>query len=197
MTVQRLECKDCGTVLQERIHFVRGKERYTTCMRHFVLDLCKIGTIKDVAKFVQMSWDTVKDILKAELGCKYSQPDLRGLRYIGIDEFAVAKGHIYMTIVVDLDTERIVYVGEGKGADALDELWPKLKRTGCKIEAVSSDRRARSSTGASLIRCKRTPAQCGAGVRPFPYHKVDERQIGHGQARYIQSRNRREQAQAD
>ncbi len=139
MTVQWLECKDCGAVQQERIHFVRGKERYTYRMRRLVLDLCKIGTMADVAKFVQMSWDTVKDILKTELGRKYSRPDLSGLRYIGIDEFAVAKGHIYMTIVVDLETGRIVYVGEGKGADALDGLWPKLKRAGCRIEAVSSD----------------------------------------------------------
>ena len=63
MTVQRLECKDCGAVQQERIHFVRGKERYTYRMKHFVLDLCKIGTISDIAKFLHMSWDTVKDIL--------------------------------------------------------------------------------------------------------------------------------------
>ena len=139
MTVQRLECKDCGTVQQERIHFVRGKERYTYRMRRFVLDLCNIGTMADVAKFVHMSWDTVKDILKTELGRKYSRPDLSGLRYIGIDEFAVAKGHIYMTIVVDLETGSVVYAGEGKGADALDGLWPKLKRAGCRIEAVSSD----------------------------------------------------------
>ena len=139
MTVQRLECKDCGAVQQENIHFVRGKERYTYRMKQFVLDLCKIGTITDIAKFVRMSWDTVKDILKAELGRKYGCPNFSGLRYIGIDEFAVAKGHIYMTIVVDLETGRIVYVGNGKGADALDGLWPKLKRAGCKIEAVSSD----------------------------------------------------------
>ena len=139
MTVQRLECKDCGAVQQERIHFVRGKERYTYRMKRHVLDLCKIGTISDIAKFLHMSWDTVKDILKSELGRKYSRPDLGSLRYIGIDEFAVAKGHIYMTIVVDLETGRIVYVGNGKGADALDGLWPKLKRAGCRIEAVSSD----------------------------------------------------------
>ena len=139
MTVQRLECKDCGAIQQEKIHFVRGKERYTYRMRRYVLDLCRIGTIADVAKQVHMSWDTVKDILKADLGRKYSRPDLKGLRYIGIDEFAVAKGHVYMTIVVDLESGRIVYVGNGKGADALDGLWPKLARAGCRIEAVSTD----------------------------------------------------------
>ena len=139
MTMQRLECTDCGAIQQENVHFVRGKERYTYRMRRYVLDLCRIGTIADVAKQVHLSWDTVKDILKTDLGRKYSRPDLKGLRYIGIDEFAVAKGHVYMTIVVDLETGRIVYVGEGKGADALDGLWPKLARAGCRIEAVSTD----------------------------------------------------------
>ena len=139
MTVQRLECKDCGAIQQEKIHFVRGKERHTYRMRLHVLDLCRMGTIADVARQVHMSWDTVKDILEADLGRKYSRPDLKGLRYIGIDEFAVAKGHVYMTIVVDLENGRIVYVGNGKGADALDGLWPKLARAGCRIEAVSTD----------------------------------------------------------
>lgn len=139
MTVYRLECKDCGAIRQEHIHFAHGKQRYTYRFKRFVLDLCKIGTMADVSKLLRVSWDTVKDILKSELGRKYGRPDLKGLRYIGIDEFAVAKGHIYMTIVVDLEKGRIVYVGEGKGADALDGLWPKLRRAGCRIEAVSSD----------------------------------------------------------
>ena len=101
--------------------------------------MCRLGTIVSVARQEHMSWDTVKDILKSDLSRKYSRPDLKGLRYIGIDEFAVAKGHVYMTIVVDLETGRIVYVGEGKGADALDGLWPKLRRAGCRIEVVSTD----------------------------------------------------------
>lgn len=37
------------------------------------------------------------------------------LECIGIDEFAVKKGHVYKTIVVDLVSGRIIYVGEGKG----------------------------------------------------------------------------------
>lgn len=78
MTVRRLVCKDCGAIQQENIHFVRGKERYTYRMRRYVLDLCRIGT-SDVAKQVYLSWDMVKDILKAELVRKYGRPDLKGL----------------------------------------------------------------------------------------------------------------------
>lgn len=95
--------------------------------------------MENVSKQLHMPWDTVKDILKAEIGCKYIRPDPGGLRYIGIDKFAVAKGHGYMAIVVGLKTGRIVYVGNGRGADALDGLWPKLARAGCRIEAMSTD----------------------------------------------------------
>ena len=41
---------------------------------------------------------------------EYGSPDLSNLRYISIDEFATHKGQVYKTIVVDLETRRIVFV---------------------------------------------------------------------------------------
>ena len=58
---------------------------------------------------------------------------------IGIDEFAIRKGHVYKTIVVDLRSGRILYVGEGKGADALDGFWKRVKRKGIDIKYVATD----------------------------------------------------------
>ena len=61
------------------------------------------------------------------------------MRRIGIDEFATSKGHVYKTIVVDLDTGRIIHVGEGKGKEALEGFWKKVRRKNVKIEIVTSD----------------------------------------------------------
>ncbi len=58
---------------------------------------------------------------------------------IGIDEFATAKGHIYKTIVVDIETGHIIYVGEGKGKDALVKFWRRVKRANVQIQTVLSD----------------------------------------------------------
>ena len=77
-------------------------------------------TIKAVADHLGLSWNTVKEINREYLRRKYGRPDLNELRVIGIDEFAVKKGHVYMTIVADLETGRFVYVGDGKGKDAFD-----------------------------------------------------------------------------
>jgi transposase len=58
---------------------------------------------------------------------------------IGIDEFAVKKGHVYKTIVVDLNKGQIIYVGEGKGTDALDKFWKKVSKKGIVIKTVATD----------------------------------------------------------
>jgi len=51
MKVQRLYCKDCDVHLQEYLHFVKGKRSYTNRFQRFVVELSRIGTIKDVANF--------------------------------------------------------------------------------------------------------------------------------------------------
>jgi transposase len=81
--------------------------------------MSRTGTIRDVARPLHLSWDTVKEIQENCLYRHYNNPDFTGVRYIGMDEFAVAKGHIYKTIVVNLETSRVICIGDGKGADVL------------------------------------------------------------------------------
>ena len=139
MKVQRLGCRDCGCIRQEDIHFVTGKRSYTNKFARYVVELSRIGTIKDVARFLHVSWDTVKDIQKRYLQRHYGNPDLSKLEHIGIDEFAVRKGHVYKTIVADLRTGRVVYVGDGRGAGALDGFWKKVRKSVARIKAVATD----------------------------------------------------------
>lgn len=138
-TVFRLKCKDCGKELDEPIHFSTGKRRYTHKFERYVCELSSVMTIKDVATLLRVSWDTVKDIQKRYLYRRYNCPDLSGLKHIGIDEFAVQKGHVYKTIVVNLDNGQIMFVGDGKGSDSLKKFWKRLKKSGAKIEAVATD----------------------------------------------------------
>ena len=81
----------------------------------------------------------VKEIHSHYLESHYSPPSLDGVKCIGIDEFAVKKGHIYKTIVVDLISGRILYVGEGKGIEALADFWKKVRRKNVSIKYVATD----------------------------------------------------------
>lgn len=139
--LQRYKCKSkgCGYDGFEKCTIASGNHGYTIRFAKYVVTLLKAMTIKDVADLLGISWNTVKEIHTQYLGRRYSSPSLKGVHNIGIDEFAVRKGHIYKTIVVDLDKGNIIYVGDGKGADALDGFWKRVKRNGLKINHVATD----------------------------------------------------------
>src|SRR6185437_16593812 len=96
-------------------------------------------TILDVARHLGVSWDIIKDIQKRDLSRRYAKPKLKHLRQIAIDEIAVAKGHRYLTVVLDLESGAVVFVGDGKGGDALKPFWKRLRRCQAKIDAVAMD----------------------------------------------------------
>src|SRR5260370_20455083 len=96
-------------------------------------------TIKDVAEHLQISWDTIKDIQARSLQRRFGKPKLHQLKEIAIDEIAIGKGHHYLTVVLNLLTGAVVFVGDGKGVDALEPFWRRLRRARPKIVAVATD----------------------------------------------------------
>lgn len=67
------------------------------------------------------------------------EAQLEGVRSLAIDEIAIAKGHRYLTVVMDLDSGAVVFVGDTKGHEALIPFWKLLGRYKDNIEAVASD----------------------------------------------------------
>ena len=141
MKVQRYKCKcdGCDYDQQENIPFTTGSCSYTHRFAKHVVDLLRSMTLKDAAARLDISWDMVKEIHSRYLESHYSPPSLDGVECIGIDEFAVKKGHIYKTIVVDLLSGRILHVGEGKGIEALADFWKKVRRKNISIKYVATD----------------------------------------------------------
>lgn len=76
---------------------------------------------------------------KERLKKKYSKIPLKEVKHIAIDEIAVQKGHKYLTLVLDLDSGHVIFIGRGKDEKALAPFWRKLKRSRAKIQAVASD----------------------------------------------------------
>jgi transposase len=139
LKIPRVQCPACGVTRQVAVPFADPQKRYTHGFERYVLDLSAHMTIQDVARHLGVSWDTIKDIQKQDLQRHFSKPRLRKLRQIAIDEIAVAKGHRYLTVVLDLVSGAVVFVGDGKGADALAPFWKRLRASRAKIKAVATD----------------------------------------------------------
>ena len=93
----------------------------------------------DVARHLGVSWDIIKDIQKRNLRRRFGKPKLKNLKEIAIDEVAIGKGHRYFTLVLDLVSGAVVYVGDGKGVQALTAFWRRLRASHAKIRAVATD----------------------------------------------------------
>lgn len=137
--VQRVLCLACGLVRQVKIPFADPDRRYTKAFERFVLELSRHMTMLDLAHLLQLSWHTVKDIQKRHFRKHFSRPRLKGLKRIAIDEISVGRGHRYLTVVLDLDSGAVVFVGVGKGASALNPFWKRLKSSKARIQAVAMD----------------------------------------------------------
>jgi transposase len=139
LKVARVICFRCEHTRQVKVPFADPRRTYTHAFERYALELSKCTTIQDAARHLDVSWDIVKDIQKRNLQRRFGKPKLKNLKEIAIDEVAVGKGHKYFTLVLDLTTGAVVYVGDGKGVAALTAFWPRLRAARAKIRAVATD----------------------------------------------------------
>jgi len=137
--VPRVECLSCKLVRQVKIRFANGSLRHTKRFKTLVLVLSRYMTIKAVSQYLKVSWDFVKDIQKDYLARRYKAPNIRKLKRIAIDEVYMGKKAGYLTVVIDLRTGIVAYVGEGKSGQSLEPFWARLKRAKVKLEVVATD----------------------------------------------------------
>lgn len=139
MGIQRVLCLSCGLIRQVKLRFADPRRSYTKTFERYALDLSRNMTILDVARHLGVSWDVIKEIQKRYLKRHYLRPKLKALKQIAIDEITIGRGHQYLTIVLDLKTGAVVFVGEGKGSEALLPFWKRLRCSKAKIQAVAMD----------------------------------------------------------
>ena len=142
LRLHRLQCVNCLHVWWPPIPFVKPRKRYTTSFEKFVINLMGFATIEHVAKFLGVSWSLVKGIHKAYLQREYKSFDFTSLRYVGIDEFSIRKGHEYMTIFINLETGEIIHAVEGKSMGSVIPFLLELKEKALQLKAMAMDMNA-------------------------------------------------------
>lgn len=127
----------------EQLPFVDAGGRYTKRLEELISAMCRHLPISAVARWSGLSWVTVKDMDRRHLQATLpalKPRDLAGLRHLGVDEVARAKGHDYVTVVYDLERGGLLWVGDGKCADSLGLFLAELSQeTAAGIEAVAMD----------------------------------------------------------
>jgi transposase len=139
LPVPRVLCRACGIIRQVTVGFADERVSYTRSFERYALELSRSMTIQDVARHLSISWDVIKDIQKRHLKRHYATPKLGHLTQLAIDEIHIGKGQKYVTVVLDLESGAVVFLGKGRGSDTLAPFWKRLKRSRAKIAAVAID----------------------------------------------------------
>lgn len=137
--LRRLRCERCGTRI-ERVAWLDRYARVTRRLAQFVATWCRKLPVAHVCKLTGLHWQTVRDIEREHLEEELAAlPPAQPTRLV-MDEFALFKGHRYATAVLDADTRRVLWVGEGRSREALRPFFVWLGAERCRaIEAVAMD----------------------------------------------------------
>lgn len=108
---------------QEVIPWAAPYAQVTYRFEVLMLRYCQSMTQQDAASLLNVSASTLSGILHRTISRIRQGHRVRGLRTIGIDEISYQRGRKYATVVYDLDRGCVVWVGDGKGRETIDEFF--------------------------------------------------------------------------
>ncbi len=76
-------------------------------------------TVQEVADHLGLDWKTVKRVDQTFLEEEFGRTDYDGLRILAVDEIAIKRGHNYMSVVLDHETGRVVWLAKDRTAETL------------------------------------------------------------------------------
>ena len=94
-------------------------------------------TLADIAGWLSLSWETVRSVVQRRLEQDYRRIGYRKVRALAIDELYLGRTHKYVTLVMDVESGRIIWVKQGRGSQALREFWRRFKLSGARLQAVT------------------------------------------------------------
>lgn len=138
-SIRRVNCDHCG-VRTEQIPWARPGARHSTAFEHQTAWLVQRCDLTTVSMLMRISWSTVAAIARRAVADHLGEDRFDGLRRIGVDEISYRFGHRYLTIVVDHDTSRVVWVAKGKDRAAFEGFFDRLgPERVSRLELISMD----------------------------------------------------------
>jgi len=138
----RTKCNQCGKVRTIEVDWSRKGSGFTWFFESRVMNLMKEMPVLAVAREVGEHDTRLWRVFHYYVQEAMDQLDLSSVKRIAIDETSSKRGHNYVTLFVDVDTKRVLFATEGKGADGLHTFKDFLETKGIKanqIKEVCSD----------------------------------------------------------
>ena len=133
--VPRVKCEKHGVHLVE-VPWAKANTGFTLLFEEFVMQLAKKMSILSISKLLKESNGRLWRIVH-----RYAKEYVENLEFskvtkIGLDETS-RKGHEYITVFIDLDTSRVLYIADGKKATTIEEFKKFFQEHKGKAENIT------------------------------------------------------------
>ena len=116
--VARIDCSNCGVRLVN-VPWARPGSGFTLLFEAFAMTLVTSMPVAAAARLVRVHDTRLWRIVQHYVEKAVARMDLADLRRVAIDETAARRGHNYITLFVDIDARKVVYITEGNDADTV------------------------------------------------------------------------------
>lgn len=123
--IRRLDCSRCG-VRTELVPWATYDVGFTHAFEETVAYLAQRADRAAVAALARTTWRSVAVITGRVLARESWDDRLDGLVNLGIDEVSYRRGQNYLTVIVDHDRRRVVWVEKGHAIETLQRFFERL-----------------------------------------------------------------------
>lgn len=109
---------------------------FTLLFEAFLIQMCRSMSVHHVSKLTNVSDHRLWTLLELYVNAVRFDGDYSKLHTIGMDETSAARGHDYITLFVDLEEKRTVFVTDGKGSETVRDFTADLKERNGKAENI-------------------------------------------------------------
>jgi transposase len=122
----RITCPDCG-VKQIAVPWARAGSGFTLLFEALAMTLMTAMPVAAAARLVGEHDTRMWRVLHHWVEQARERADYADVKRVAIDETAARRGHDYVSLFVDIDQRRVLFVTEGRGADTVEAFADDLE----------------------------------------------------------------------
>lgn len=123
--IPRIECAEHG-VRQIWVPWSEERSRFTALFEAMAIRLLQETSLSGLCRVMRLSWDEAEGILDRAVSRGLARRSEEEIRHVGVDETSFRRGHEYITVVSDLERDRVLWVGDDRKKATLAAFWSEL-----------------------------------------------------------------------
>jgi transposase len=134
--VPRIDCEKDGT-LQIEVPWARNGADFTLLFESLAMTLCREMPVNKVSQIIKVDDNKLWRMMSYYTEAARQLEDHSGVSKVGVDETSKSKGHDYVSLFVDLEGRKTIFVAEGKGSETISAFKQDLLAHGGAADKIT------------------------------------------------------------